>query len=198
MKHLKPRPLANLECANWCWGIRFGGYGRSSQKHCSSHPSILILHSRYRGIVALQGNHPQKCCHSALADLLYLSLFVIVCLLFDCFGDLLCWIWTILPAIFGSGGNWEWWFGRRLKKIIFFQGPFPNWTTPCLLAQGWKPNQFFESPGFPHFSTANNGCSWRKPTDRPEFPISSVNQHRKLISMFSIFHTFCKLYSELV
>ena len=27
---------------------------------------ILILHSGYRGIVAIQGNYPQKCCHSAL------------------------------------------------------------------------------------------------------------------------------------
>ena len=27
---------------------------------------MLILLSRYRGIVAIQGNYPQKCCHSAL------------------------------------------------------------------------------------------------------------------------------------
>ena len=26
---------------------------------------MLILLSRYRGIVAIQGNYPQKCCHCA-------------------------------------------------------------------------------------------------------------------------------------
>ena len=31
---------------------------------------MLILLSRYRGIVAIQGNYPQKCCHSALVGLL--------------------------------------------------------------------------------------------------------------------------------
>ena len=34
-----------------------------------------------------------------------------------------------------------------------------------------------------------------KPTDGPKFPISSVSLDRKLISMFLIFHTFCKSYS---
>ena len=32
---------------------------------------MLILHSRYRGIVAIQGNYPQKCCHSAMSKLCY-------------------------------------------------------------------------------------------------------------------------------
>ena len=30
---------------------------------------MLILLSRYRGIVAIQGNYPQKCCHSAMSRL---------------------------------------------------------------------------------------------------------------------------------
>ena len=30
---------------------------------------MLILLSRYRGIVAIQGNYPQKCCHSAMSSL---------------------------------------------------------------------------------------------------------------------------------
>ena len=29
---------------------------------------MLILLSRYRGIVAIQGNYPQKCCHSAMVE----------------------------------------------------------------------------------------------------------------------------------
>ena len=29
---------------------------------------MLILLSRYRGIVAIQGNYPQKCCHSAMCS----------------------------------------------------------------------------------------------------------------------------------
>ena len=30
---------------------------------------MLILLSRYRGIVAIQGNYPQKCCHSSMSSL---------------------------------------------------------------------------------------------------------------------------------
>ena len=30
---------------------------------------MLILLSRYRGIVAIQGNHPQKCCQSEMVSL---------------------------------------------------------------------------------------------------------------------------------
>ena len=35
---------------------------------CQKIEKMLILNSRYRGIVAIQGNYPQKCCHSAMVQ----------------------------------------------------------------------------------------------------------------------------------